>query len=106
MKHLLLDVNVVVDLSVQRSGTANAEIALSLAEYAGISIWVYAGSVQTLEYVTASELRVLLANTGITLSRTESQRRAKELLGQFPEKIIPNRAGSPPFEKGELGGGF
>lgn len=69
MKHLLLDVNVVVDLSVQRSGTANAEIALSLAEYAGISIWVYAGSVQTLEYVTASELRALLANTGIILSR-------------------------------------
>jgi len=80
MQHLLLDVNIVVDLCVPRAGTEQTETALALADESGLSIWVYAGSVQTLEYVTVSELRTALAETGTILTRAELHSRAKELL--------------------------
>jgi len=80
MKHLLLDVNIVVDLCVPRAGTANSETALALAEAQDLAIWVCAGSVQTLEYVTVGELRDYLARQGILASRAELHRRARELL--------------------------
>ena len=80
MQHLLLDVNIVVDLCVPRVGTERTETAIALAEESGLSIWVYAGSVQTLEYVTVSELRTALTETGITLTRAEFHSRAKDLL--------------------------
>jgi len=41
MQHLLLDVNIVVDLCVPRVGTERTETAIALAEESGLSIWVY-----------------------------------------------------------------
>ena len=42
--------------------------------------WIYAGSAQTLEYVTVSELRAALAEQGLNLKRAELHSRARELL--------------------------
>ncbi|MEA1048983.1 hypothetical protein U5801_04040 [Lamprobacter modestohalophilus] len=39
MKQLLLDVNIVVDLCVERAGSANTRLALALAEASGASLW-------------------------------------------------------------------
>jgi UDP-2-acetamido-2-deoxy-ribo-hexuluronate aminotransferase len=35
MKHILLDVNVIVDLCVSRTGTLNSRLAIALAEELG-----------------------------------------------------------------------
>lgn len=50
MKQLLLDVNILVDLCVERAGSTNARLALALAEARGVKLWICAGSLQTLEY--------------------------------------------------------
>jgi len=80
MKHILLDVNIVVDLCLPRSGTKNTELALAWAQKFGVSVWIYAGSVQTLEYVTASELQVYFAQPDSQISARELHLRAKKLL--------------------------
>ncbi len=77
MKHILLDVNVVVDLCVERDGTANSALAIALAESTGKSIWVYTGSVQTLEYVVAQEIYRVSQSKGILISHNESNKKAK-----------------------------
>lgn len=83
MKHILLDVNVVVDLCVERDGTANSALAIAMAESTGTSIWVYTGSVQTLEYVVAQEIYRNSQNNGILISHKESNKKAKtDLLRQ------------------------
>jgi UDP-2-acetamido-2-deoxy-ribo-hexuluronate aminotransferase len=80
MQNLLLDVNIIVDLCVPRAGAEATETALALAEAEGVRTWVYSGSVQTLEYVTVSELRAALAEQGLSLTRAELHARARELL--------------------------
>ncbi|WP_338074248.1 DegT/DnrJ/EryC1/StrS family aminotransferase [Halochromatium glycolicum] len=80
MKQLLLDVNIVVDLCVERAGSANTRLALALAEASGASLWVYTGSVQTLEYVVASELRGKAHDNGETLTGTAARAQARALL--------------------------
>lgn len=80
MKQLLLDVNIVVDLCVERVGSANTRLALALAEASGASIWVYTGSVQTLEYVVASELRGKAHHNGETVTGTAARAQARALL--------------------------
>ena len=80
MQNLLLDVNIVVDLCVPRAGTEATELALALAEAEGVRTWVYAGSVQTLEYVTVSELRAALTQQGLSLTRSDLHARARALL--------------------------
>jgi len=68
MNHLLLDVNIVVDLCVARAGSPNSLAAVALAGEQRFQLWVYAGSVQTLEYVVASELRYARQKMGDVLS--------------------------------------
>lgn len=80
MKQLLLDVNIVVDLCVERGGSANARLALALAEASGVTLWVYAGSVQTLEYVVASEIHAKAHEQDNRVSRSEARARARHLL--------------------------
>ena len=77
MKHILLDVNIVVDLCIERDGTANSALAIALAKSTGISIWVYTGSLQTLEYVVAQEIYRDSQSKGILISHKESNKKAK-----------------------------
>lgn len=84
MKQLLLDVNIIVDLCVERAGSANARLALALAEAAGITLWVYAGSVQTLEYVVASE--ILTKAQDSRLSHSAARARARYLLERLTSR--------------------
>jgi len=82
MKHLLLDVNVVVDLCVTRRGSTNSRLALAQAKKAGLTCWCYVGSVQTMEYVVADELFHQANAAGQPISRTLSKARARFILGQ------------------------
>ena len=70
MKHLLLDVNIVVDACTNRSGSVESVAAIAKAKAAGLDLWIYAGSVQTLEFVLASELVRLNAKRGFPPSYT------------------------------------
>lgn len=81
MNHLVLDVNIVVDLCVARAGSSNSLAAVALAGEQGIQLWVYTGSVQTLEYVVASELRYARQKVGETLSGNNARQLARQVLG-------------------------
>ncbi len=83
MKHLLLDVNIVVDLCVSRTGSANSYAAVALAGEQGIGLWVYAGSVQTLEYVVAAELRYARQKAGDMLSGNAARHLARQVLSEI-----------------------
>ena len=83
MNHLLLDVNIVVDLCLERVGSANAKLAVALAESRGWALWVYAGSVQTLEYVVAAEVFDQALSAGEVITRTAARARARHLLQQM-----------------------
>jgi len=80
MQNLLLDVSIVVGLCVPRAGTEATGTALALAEAEGVRTWVYAGSVQALEYFTVSELRAALAEQGPSRTSADLHARARELL--------------------------
>ncbi len=80
MKQLLLDVNILVDLCVERPGSTNARLALALAEARGTMLWVYAGSVQTLEYVVAAEIHTQAHAQGDKVTHTGARARARHRL--------------------------
>jgi UDP-2-acetamido-2-deoxy-ribo-hexuluronate aminotransferase len=82
MRHVLLDVNVVVDLCVDRAGSANSRLSVALAKHNGSACWVYVGSIQTLEYVVADELFRQAEDNGSPISRALSRARARFLLQQ------------------------
>lgn len=84
MKHILLDVNVVVDLCVKRGGSANSRLAVAVAEEIGVNLWLYAGSVQTLEYVVAAELR--LQQQGEEVSGSTARQQARWVLKEITAK--------------------
>lgn len=81
---LLLDINVVVDICARRHPYfVDAVKALDKAISAGVRLWIYAGSVQTLEYVTAIELRRIATIAGQVMSFGESHHKARQLLALF-----------------------
>ncbi len=87
MKHLILDVNIVVDACTSRSSSVESVAAVAKAKAAGVALWVYAGSVQTLEFVLASEIVRLNAKRGFPLlTRANAARRARLLLANFCSK--------------------
>ena len=57
MRHLLLDVNIVVDICAHRAPffAASAEAVIRCLDCGG-TVWLYTGSVQTMEFVLAREL--------------------------------------------------
>ncbi|MBI5017687.1 MAG: hypothetical protein HZB55_19630 [Deltaproteobacteria bacterium] len=82
--NLLLDVNIVVDFCAERSPHfASVLQALDKAQEARVACWLYAGSVQTLEYVLANELRRVEAENGQRLNLRESHLKARALLESF-----------------------
>jgi len=57
MNDILLDVNIVVDICTERSPHFSSSLeVISKAKEQGHNVWLYVGSVQTLEYVIAAEL--------------------------------------------------
>ena len=76
---LLLDINVVVDICARRHPYfVDAVKALDKAISAGVRLWIYAGSVQTLEYVTAIDLRRIATIAGQVMSFGESHHKARQ----------------------------
>lgn len=76
---LLLDVNIVVDLLANRKAFAqHAAEVLDRCYNEGTRVWLYAGSVQTLEYVLAEEL-----SSNNLESYKFSRERARLLLKEF-----------------------
>jgi UDP-2-acetamido-2-deoxy-ribo-hexuluronate aminotransferase len=58
MKDILLDVNIVVDICTERMPYFLPSLeVINKAKEQGHRVWIYVGSVQTLEYVTAAELK-------------------------------------------------
>ena len=81
---LLLDVNVVVDICTQRRPHFEAaRDAVAACQAAGGRIWLYVGSVQTLEYVTRAELSRQLAEENVFPSQRQLFQRTIELLHEF-----------------------
>lgn len=84
MTDLLLDVNVAVDIATKRQPFFSiSRDAVAACQAEGGRIWLYAGSVQTLEYVARNEL--LNRNRHREQSITSGQERdlAHRLLQRF-----------------------
>lgn len=81
---LLLDINVAVDICCKRQPFfRDADLAVSQCLYQGGRLWLYAGSVQTLEYVTCSELRRSQANRGVNITARQLEQQTRKLLKTF-----------------------
>jgi UDP-2-acetamido-2-deoxy-ribo-hexuluronate aminotransferase len=81
---LLLDINVAVDICTKRAPFfGEADLCVAQCLHDGGRVWLYAGSVQTLEYVTRSEL--LRNATPDEASRTarQLQQQTRDLLAEF-----------------------
>jgi len=84
MKNILLDVNVVVDFCLQRKPHFKSVLkALRHAEQRGDPVWLYVGSVQTLEYVLSNELRRIAEIKGQKVDFAAIHALAKEQLHIF-----------------------
>ena len=81
---LLLDINVAVDVCTKRSPFyPDADLALAKCLYEGGRLWLYAGSVQTLEYVTRQELKQSQRPDSPSPSAQQLSRQARDLLKVF-----------------------
>lgn len=81
---LLLDVNIVLDICQPRPAFAKPALqALSQCRRDGSRMWLYTGSVQTLEYNLVKGLVDEARLRGHALPRPEAHRRARQLLKIF-----------------------
>ncbi len=81
---LLLDVNVVVDICAKREPFFElADLAVSKCHLEGGRLWLYTGSVQTLEYVTRSALKFANEQAGRKLSARQLQWQTRQLVADF-----------------------
>lgn len=81
---LLLDINVAVDSCTGRKPWCFAsDVAINKCLSEGGRLWLYAGSVQTLEYVTRSELRRLATEKGKPISGKQLVAQTQNLLKTF-----------------------
>jgi hypothetical protein len=81
---LLLDVNIVLDICQPRPAFVQPALqALSRGRREGDRVWLYAGSVQTLEYNLVKGLLDEARLPSQTLPRPEAHRRARQLLKTF-----------------------
>ena len=81
---LLLDINIVVDVCAKRPPFyQDADLALAKCLHEGGRVWLYAGSVQTLEYVTRQELKQSKPPDQPPPSAKQLARQARNLLKAF-----------------------
>jgi len=83
---LLLDVNVVVDICARREPFFKAaRDAVALCRTQGGQVWMYAGGVQTLDYVLRDELKRNGEKRGAQLTNKQSALLARNLLERFSQ---------------------
>jgi len=83
---LLLDVNTIVDHCLNRQPHAKSvNLAMAACQNGGGRLWIYTGSVQTLEYVTYSELRRWYTEQGKVPSNKQLGARSRQILHTFSE---------------------
>ena len=87
MKHLLLDVNIVIDACIERENSIESIAAIAKAKSLNINIWLYTGSVQTLEYVLAEEIIKQQNNKNQTISKGTALRESRNTLKLFSENF-------------------
>lgn len=88
MRNVLLDVNFVVDIISKRMPfVLDAVKALAHARACGDKVWLYTGSVQTLEYTAAREIKRIVALTGQNLTFKEALKKAREKLQIFTSDV-------------------
>ena len=81
---LLLDINVAVDIVCKREPFyINADLALARCLHHGGKVWLYAGSVQTLEYITSGELKRNRISNGMAFTAKQVAQQARDLLKAF-----------------------
>jgi UDP-2-acetamido-2-deoxy-ribo-hexuluronate aminotransferase len=81
---ILLDINVAVDNCTGRKPWHElADLAIAKCQSEGGRVWLYTGSVQTLQYVTRSELQRIAVEQGRKLSGKQLEMQARSLLREF-----------------------
>jgi UDP-2-acetamido-2-deoxy-ribo-hexuluronate aminotransferase len=81
---LLLDVDIVIDICQPRSDFSDSALkSLAKCHGHGGRIWLYAGSVQTLEYSLAGGLIQQAGSEGLSLPVAEALRRSRLLIYEF-----------------------
>jgi dTDP-4-amino-4,6-dideoxygalactose transaminase len=81
---LLLDVNVAVDLCTGREPyVRDADLAVAKCIKEGGRIWLYVGSVQTLEYVTRDELKRKNLDQALKITKKQLKHRTRNALVHF-----------------------
>jgi UDP-2-acetamido-2-deoxy-ribo-hexuluronate aminotransferase len=81
---LLVDVEIVLDVCAKRLPFYEAaRDAIQLCQFRGARLWIYSGSVQTLEYGLLNELKRAYSNQGVALTDRQGMARTRELLGEF-----------------------
>ena len=81
---LLLDVNIVIDICQPRPAFSSLALqAIAKCHAEGGRMWLYTGSVQTLEYSLAGGLIKEALSEGFTLPMPEAQRRSRRLIQEF-----------------------
>ena len=81
---LLLDINVAVDICTKRQPFYNdSNLAIAKCVFEGSRIWIYAGSVQTLEYVTRAELKLIYKKTGQQVTTRQLEKNARDVLKEL-----------------------
>ena len=81
---LLLDVNIVIDICQPRPAFSDSALkALAKCHAQGGRMWLYAGSVQTLEYTLARGLVQQAGSEGLSLPVAEALRRSRLLIREF-----------------------
>jgi UDP-2-acetamido-2-deoxy-ribo-hexuluronate aminotransferase len=83
---LLLDINVAVDICAKRPAYfQDADLALAKCRHEGGRLWLYAGSVQTLEYVTRAELKRAFMAAGQPITARQLHYHTRQVLKTFAE---------------------
>ena len=83
---LLLDINVAVDICAKRPAYyQDADLALAKCRQEGGRLWLYAGSVQTLEYVTRDALKHTFKAAGQPITARQLHYHTRQVLKTFAE---------------------
>ena len=83
---LLIDINVAVDICAKRPAYfQDADLALAKCRQEGGRLWLYAGSVQTLEYVTRDELKRSFKAAGQPIKARQLQHHTRQIIKTFAE---------------------
>lgn len=81
---LLLDVNIIIDICANREPfSIEAMAAIEKCKCDSGQIWIYTGSVQTLQFNLSSEIRRIKGLSNISISSKQSYTLAKSLLTMF-----------------------